>query len=174
MGNSSDGAVGGSAPLTQDETRRFPTGMPTSLPPPDKQKARLSRHGSDWFQGHTTEWSGQGGGYSRCWAGGRMALGRHRPSGHAPERSPAVSAGDDTLRAGEVTARTGFGRPRRRVQRRRAFHLAETRIATLHAWTTHGRNLDHAEWRGGWGGERGPGEKLSTAHALCCTLHSRH
>lgn len=88
-----------------------------------------------------------------------------------------MSAGDNTLHRGrgrgEVTPRTGLGRPRRWVQERETFFPPAGRLPlTCGAVTfTHGQsmarsNLNHAEWRGGGGVEGSGRARRHQQHAL--------
>lgn len=101
-----------------------------------------------------------------------------RPSGHAPVgRSPAVSAGDNTLHTeGEGGDSThGLGRAQKTSPRRGLFPGWTSAVDVGAATFTHGQcmarsNLNHAEWRG-----RGEGSRReirsSTARALGGILH---
>lgn len=88
-----------------------------------------------------------------------------RPSGHAPVgRSPAVSAGDNTLHTGvggrrEATPRMGLEESRRQSKRRSLFPGWTSAVDVGAATFTHGQcmarsNLNHAKWQGRGEGER--------------------
>lgn len=85
-----------------------------------------------------------------------------RPSGHAPVgRSPAVSAGDNTLHAGGGGGRRLHGwawkGPEDKSKRAGGSFPGWTSAVDVGAATfTHGQcmarsHLNHAEWQGGWG-----------------------
>lgn len=146
------------------ETRCFPhrtAHLSVPLPPPpsrDKTKCKtvnnVARTGST--DGHTTQWhryiqmgwqaaagAGKGEGNSRCHV-------HTRPSGHAPVgRSPAVSAGDNTLHTGGEgkeggDSTDGLGRAQKTVQDGVALSWLDVCGRRgcryyVHAWAMHGQ-----------------------------------